>query len=457
VNESHSEISSRVPLLAFEAGERWCAFGDSITQEGWYHHLVELFHLTRFPSNPLHVLNCGIAGDTAGGALKRLRWDCLEAAPTTVSVMLGMNDVGRELFGADNPSTGELEARSARAVAYESNMRQLVNQLVASGAKVVLLTPSLFDETAELPEPRKAGCGVALAGFAQRVQDMATELGLPVVDFNGAMAKVNRKRQNLDPHFTIVGPDRVHPAAPGHFVMAYEFLRTQHGTCPVAHIEIDAGRNLAGTLRNCEISHLLTDGLGVSFTCLEGALPFPVPPAAAPALDDVPFTEDFNQETLVVRGLKPGRYVLSIDGQQIANFSDSELAVGVNLTQQENTPQNQQAMEVLQVLLAKWDTAAKLRSIAFVEHSAWPGAGHPAEPATMVAKVEEWRSKISKENHWCLSIGENYHHLVAQREEMRRHLEQEMDALTLVNTPRPRQFKIKHQSNQTSDSLRSSS
>ena len=86
-----------VSFPVFQSGARWCALGDSITQEGWYHHFVELFYRTRFPARPLQVVNCGIAGDNAAGALKRLRRDCLDANPTVVSVMLGMNDVGWEL------------------------------------------------------------------------------------------------------------------------------------------------------------------------------------------------------------------------------------------------------------------------------------------------------------------------------------------------------------------------
>ncbi len=438
-----------VSFGVFQSGARWCALGDSITQEGWYHQFVELFYRTRFPASPLQVVNCGIAGDNAGGALKRLRRDCLDTDPTVVTVMLGMNDVGRELFGNPAPAAELLSAQAARAEDYDRNMRQLVAELVASGIQVVLLTPSIFDDTADLPEPRNTGCGAALKGFARTVQAIARDFTLPVVDFNGAMSDINKERQKNDPHFTIVGPDRVHPAEPGHFLMAYEFLRTQKAQSIVAHTEIDIRNRVARRTDNCEISELAADDHGVSFTCLESALPFPVPSAAVPALDYVPFTREFNQETLMVSGLQRGNYTLCIDEQRIGSFTDGELAQGLNLASQENTPQSQQAVDVLETLIRKWDAVAKLRAVAFVEHCAWPDAGHPADAHMMTGKVTEWRTKLTQANQWCISMGDQYRDLKLREEELQAEVAALETSVLDQSRPRPHRVTIRLESPHT--------
>jgi lysophospholipase L1-like esterase len=91
-------LHAAVAVTPFQTGDRWCVLGDSITEAGHYHRYVELFYCTRFPEQQLEVVDCGIRGETAPGALRRLQWDCLAAKPTIVSVMLGMNDVGRTFY-----------------------------------------------------------------------------------------------------------------------------------------------------------------------------------------------------------------------------------------------------------------------------------------------------------------------------------------------------------------------
>lgn len=103
----------------FQPGDRWCVLGDSITHSGSYHKFVELYYFTRFPTQPLDMINCGIAGDTAPGAVRRLQWDCLAARPTVVSVMLGMNDVGRNLYDAGVTNQHLEKLRAERAEIYD--------------------------------------------------------------------------------------------------------------------------------------------------------------------------------------------------------------------------------------------------------------------------------------------------------------------------------------------------
>jgi len=422
----------------FIEGDRWGVLGDSITRSGQYHRYVELFYLTRFPSRKLDVINCGISGDTAPGALRRLQWDCLDAKPTVVSVMLGMNDVSPGLYAPG----GDESRRAKTAETYEVAMRQLTKSLLDSGVKVILITPSIFDDTADVSGANYPGCGAALAGFAQRAQAMAGEFQVPCVDFNGPMAAINAEKQKQNPRFTIVGGDRIHPTPPGHFVMACEFLRAQGLAGVVSSITIDAAAKQVGKLKNCSVDDLRVDDGGIVFTCMENALPFPVEASAKAALEWVPFVQEFNQQLLTVSGLPPGDYELSIDGKEIRNFTAAQLAEGVNLAEEANTPQAQQSQAVLAALQKKWDAVANLRNLAVCEHTAWPDAHRPIDPAQMAAKLDA-RLDRAKQNPAIKEAHRQYLEMKPREGALQQEAEAAMQAARKVARPMPHEFTLR--------------
>jgi len=208
------------------------------------------------------------------------------------------------------------------------------------------------------------------------------------VDFNSPLVSINAEKQKLDPHFTIIGPDRVHPQESGHLIMAGEFLKAQQLTGVVSRIVIDSVAGRAGSLENCEVSNLSIKPEAVSFTCNEHSLPFPISDAAKPALELIPFVQDFDQETLRVTGLAAGDYELKIDGQSVRTNTAAELAAGVNLALETRTPQYQQALAVQAALGKKWSTVDKIRTIAYVEFSSWPDAPRPVDVALLKPKLD---------------------------------------------------------------------
>jgi lysophospholipase L1-like esterase len=439
---SCSGKSQNLAPRPFQAGERWCVLGDSITEGGGYHHYIELFYLTRFPTRTIDVINCGIRGDTATGANQRLIWDCLESKPTSISVMLGMNDVGRSFYKYKNSEDFEKKCNE-RAETYDQAMSKLTGTLVNSGAKVILIKPSIFDDTADLPTPNLPGCGAALAGYGNRVQAIADKFQVPTVDFNTPMAAINAEQQKLDPHFSIVGPDRVHPTAPGHFVMAYELMRAQKLSGIVAHITIDAAAGKLGPLENCEVTGLVASSHEVSFTCLKAALPFPVEAAAKSALGVVPFNQELNQETLLVQGLAPGDYELKIDGQKVRIYSSKELQEGVNLAIETETPQLKQARSVADLLKQKWAAVAKLRSIAFIEHNAWPDAERPLDPSRISTELDAGLKTIGGTNQtWMTQLKKNYLDCKQIEGDLRHEIEIALQAARHAAIPKPHAYSL---------------
>jgi lysophospholipase L1-like esterase len=427
---------------AFESGDRWCAVGDSITEGGYYHRYVELFYQTRFPKSQLEVIDCGIRGDTAPRAVQRVQWDCLRAKPTVVSVMLGMNDVGWNLIRIP---AAEIEKRRAeRAQAYDEGLRTLATTLIQAGVKVILIKPSIFDDTAELGGEKFAGGGAALAALANRVHSISEELKTSTVDFNGPMAAINTEQQRRNPRFSIVGPDRVHPTPPGHLVMAYEFLKAQKVPAVVSQIRIDATTRKTGPLVNCSIEKLTFKADEIRFVCHENALPFPVEAHAAPALELVPFTRDLNQQTLKVRGLPPGDYALSIDGQTVRTFSAANLGEGVNLAVEPDAPQLRQAQKVLAALQLKWKAQGALRGIAFIEHNLWPNADRPLQPNQISTELDAGLEKIAAGNpSWRAQLKKNYLEAKPREAELKRELEAAVATARSTAQTQPHEFALR--------------
>ena len=437
-------LSADEAATPFKDGDRWCVLGDSITHGGLYHKEVELFYLTRFPEKSLEVINCGIAGDTARGALKRLGWDCLDHKPSVVSVMLGMNDVGRSLYDTTNAPGAELDAKRAVAVeTYRTNMAELTSRITNSGARLILITPSIFDDTGELRATNKPGCAAALTRCAHEVESLAVQRKGSVVDFNGPMTEITAAIQKTNASATIIGGDRVHPGPVGHFIMAYEVLKAQKTHGEVSLISVDAVTGKSAGCEGCEVTEVKAAPNELSFSCLEKALPYPVTDAIRPALQLVPFMNEFNREILKVTGLKPGSYGLSIDELPVRAYTAEELAGGVNLTS-EQTPQVKQALGVQEILKKKWDAAGKLRNIAAFEYRVWPDAPHSGtseEQESMKLKIQAYLGKAADTN--SVAKGQEYNDLKIDEAGLKKAV---IDAATQAHVaakPIPHHFIIK--------------
>jgi endoglucanase len=98
----------------FHKGDRVAFVGNSITNNGEFHHNISQYYVTRFPQQPITFFNCGISGDVTSGILNRMDMDILINRPTHVVLMIGMNDVKRNLYGA--MPTQDVDTLKQRAV-----------------------------------------------------------------------------------------------------------------------------------------------------------------------------------------------------------------------------------------------------------------------------------------------------------------------------------------------------
>ncbi|TWT51158.1 GDSL-like Lipase/Acylhydrolase [Rubripirellula amarantea] len=332
----------------FKDGETVCFLGDSISASGITQTIVSNYYATRFPDRTVRFVNAGRSGDTAGGSLQRLQDDVIAKHPTTVAIMFGMNDVNRSSYVA-KPGESEQQAQQRALDAYQKNMKTVVERLKkeANDTKFVFITPSPFDETVVLDrDNNQPGCNDGLARCASIVRELASQHGGSVVDYHGPMTELNLNQQKLDPSWTIIGPDRVHPGQPGHLMMAWLFLKSQDVPALVSNVEIDASGMRVAKNDNAEVSSLAMNGDVLTFSILENSLPFPISKSAAGVLDLLPIVADLNQELLKITGLDGEQYELRIDGNVIGRYSSSELSDGINLAMNDATPQFKQAQAV---------------------------------------------------------------------------------------------------------------
>jgi lysophospholipase L1-like esterase len=353
----------------FQSGDTVCWVGDSITHGGTYHAMVELFYATRFPDRQIRYYNDGIGGDRAAGIMSdekyRLNEDILSHKCSVATIMLGMNDINRSDYGPGKTGP-EFEQKHQRNLEiYEENMRKLMEALTKAGSRIILIKPSIFDETTTLPGAgtNATGSNEALGKCSAMIDRWAVEYHTGVVDFYDLMNEVNEREQKKDPNYTLVGKDRVHPGPVGHFVMAYAFLKAQNLTRDVAAMDVNAKKAKPRSLVNSEIRHIRKLPNGIEFDALEKSLPFVVPDNARAALDLVPFTKDLNQETLAVSGLANGNYTLKIDDEAAGEFSAEQLKAGINLAEDAKTPQYRQSAAAGKISAERTAIGARIRDV----------------------------------------------------------------------------------------------
>ncbi len=222
------------PGRALPQAKRILFLGDSITHSGQYVEFIEAALITTHPKRVFEIINCGLPSETvsglsepghAGGQFprpdlhERLDRVLTKVKPDLVVICYGMND------GIYMPLSEE------RFAAFRHGMNRLHDKAVAAGARVIHLTPALFDvepiraRTDRSGEPGKTftDYDAVLEGYGQWLLAQGQASGWTVLDVHGAMKSAVVAGRVADPKFTFAG-DGVHPNDAGHKVMAQPIL-----------------------------------------------------------------------------------------------------------------------------------------------------------------------------------------------------------------------------------------
>jgi lysophospholipase L1-like esterase len=223
-------------LAKLQNVQRIVFLGDSITYAGSYVDDIEAYYVTRFPEQHFEFINVGLSSETvsglseeghAGGKFRRpdlherLGRILAKAKPDLAFVCYGMND------GIYQPND------AARMKAFEDGMKSVHEQIAATGAKIIHLTPPVFDPVAikdRLSTNGVAGFSRPFGGYNQVLDRFSEWLvsqraaGWDVADLHSAMNRWLAGQRQRDPDFSYT-KDGVHPDAIGHWIMAKQVLR----------------------------------------------------------------------------------------------------------------------------------------------------------------------------------------------------------------------------------------
>lgn len=197
-----------------QPGQTLVCLGDSITQNPvGYCAMIAALIAAAYPERGIRVVNAGISGNKIGDMLARLDRDVLAHKPDWVTVSVGVNDVWHGL-GPDRNSGTPLPE-------YRAGLETLVDRLIAAGARIVLLPPTVIGENPESEGNR------LLKGYRAALREIAAARGLRVAptdtDLEAALAA--SVAQSGEPGKTLT-TDGVHLRPPGDAVLAAAVLKT---------------------------------------------------------------------------------------------------------------------------------------------------------------------------------------------------------------------------------------
>ncbi|HXT13201.1 MAG TPA: SGNH/GDSL hydrolase family protein [Candidatus Angelobacter sp.] len=224
-------------LAKFKNVHRIVFLGDSITYAGGYVDDIEAYYDTRFPDQHFEFINLGLSSETvsglseeghAGGKYRRpdlherLGRVLEKAKPDFTFVCYGMNDGIYQPFD------------EARFKAFQDGMKSVHEQIAATGAKIIHITPSIFDP-APIPAAKiwhtngVSGFSHPFVGYNEvlgRYSDWLVgqrAAGWDVVNLHEPMNRWLAEQRQRDSHFEFT-KEGVHPDAAGHWFMAKQIL-----------------------------------------------------------------------------------------------------------------------------------------------------------------------------------------------------------------------------------------
>jgi len=302
----------------FHDGDVVVMIGDSITEQHLYSNYVEMWTVTRFPNWKLTFRNVGIGGDRSPGGNSRFPRDVLPHAPTAMTVDFGMNDGAYRGF---DEGTFQI---------FMDGLQGMADQARAARIRVAWVTPQPLDGDEQGPTAL-TGYNQTLAKLSDGVKLIADKNGGLFVDqFHPYLAVLDAARARGPKYERITGGDAVHPGPPGQALMAASILEGLGFPSLVSSAEIDAAAGHVVSARNCTVEGVARKDGGLTFSRLDGALPF-FPGDARSILPHAPILEELNDYGLRVTGLAPGSFEVRVGGTSIARLTAEQLAAGVNL------------------------------------------------------------------------------------------------------------------------------
>ncbi|HTQ11895.1 MAG TPA: SGNH/GDSL hydrolase family protein [Fimbriimonadaceae bacterium] len=233
-------LASALATVAFAAAQapappilqnvhRIVCLGDSITEvgenPGGYVWLVRHYLGAIYPEQKIEVLNAGVSGNKAPDMIARYQRDVLDKRPDLITISVGVNDVWHGFY--DNHPMGD-GPRGTPLDVYRADVEKMVQDGLASGAKIVILSATVIHEELDNRENAKA------EAYNKALRDIAREHHLVFVDYQKVFRSlITDYRKETGGRDLLLTVDGVHMNAEGNKVMAHALL-TGLGVSPEA-------------------------------------------------------------------------------------------------------------------------------------------------------------------------------------------------------------------------------
>jgi len=317
---------------------------------------------------------------------------------------------------------------------YQTGMTTILDKIEGLGATAVPMTPTMFDTRAKrisgkTQEPRDTYYNGVLALYGTWLREQAEVRGLGFVDMWSPLNDLTMAARKKTPNFTMI-TDGVHPGAAGQAVMAVAVIEDIVPKSSVSQIVVDEkDGKLAATATGGKVTDF-SGGDTVSFTFIAEHLPWVLPPDAAEGFKLTHAGHRYSNEKVTVRGLKPGKYTLKIDGQPVGTYASGQLAFGVELEENDKTPEYQQALKVALLNKQRNDTAYRPLRDQYGQLK-----GKRREFAKIAESAPEYAAKKTEFEEWYTGQKTKVAELLAKAKDFE-------DQIYQANQPVPHKYEI---------------
>jgi lysophospholipase L1-like esterase len=311
--------------FALKDGDRVVFYGDSITEQRLYTTYLEHYCTTHYPDRRITFINTGWGGDKvtgndcqpcAGvGGLARIKRDLLDYQPTVVTLLFGMND-------------GQyVDFDPAILKVYQDGLRAIIEEIKSkTHARIYVMTPTVYDGTRHTPWSKTDKYNDVLDRYSDAAKQIAAAAGLPVIDLHTATTEALNRAKQKNPSYTFL-PDGVHPAEDGQLLMAAEILRAWGAPANGRDLLASGGLSMPPGLSAPQ----------VTVYTVTGPLPWPRPRPSETIAGVSPDITGIGNTAVHIRGLRRGKYSLTVDGKAAGDYTSEALAAGLDISRMSPT------------------------------------------------------------------------------------------------------------------------
>lgn len=207
-------ITAAIMKISLKQNDRIIFFGDSITELGikqnGYVTLISDSISAKYPDLNIEVIGAGISGHKVPDLQARLERDVLSKKPTKVFIYIGINDVWHYDLGIGGTPKDK----------FAEGLKEIIKQLQAQDAEVVLCTPSVVGEKSDGSNKLDK----MLDEYSDVSRSVAEEMNITLCDLRKAFLDYEKENNPANLSEGILTYDGVHLSDTGNRLVAQQFL-----------------------------------------------------------------------------------------------------------------------------------------------------------------------------------------------------------------------------------------